>query len=201
MEGIPEKKWISLLLFAVLGCITQVSGQTEGCILVRWSLNATFVSYEVEIQNATGLMTSVTTNQTELQQCGLTPGDTYNVTVYGVNSSSAPMVFHAGPFSLIADIDECKNITLNNCPDNITCTNTIGSFTCNCTDGYGWNGTNCTDIDECSLSLHNCDISAICVNSAGSFNCTCELGFIVGFNETTYNCSGLCFNTLSICTS
>ena len=42
----------------------------------------------------------------------------------------------------ILDIDECAEKT-DNCNDNAKCTNTIGSFTCTCKEGYTGNGVNC----------------------------------------------------------
>ena len=45
-------------------------------------------------------------------------------------------------FTLI-DIDECANATTNNCDSNANCTNTPGSFTCTCNQGYTGNGTTC----------------------------------------------------------
>jgi len=45
------------------------------------------------------------------------------------------------------------------------------SFTCKCSDGYGFNGTDyCVDINECSLNTDNCDVGK-CVNTPGSFRC------------------------------
>ena len=44
------------------------------------------------------------------------------------------------------DIDECL-LETDNCHDNANCTNTEGSFECECLDGYEGNGVNCTDID------------------------------------------------------
>ena len=43
-------------------------------------------------------------------------------------------------------MDECvQNGHFNHdCHDNATCTNTDGSFTCACNDGYEGNGTQCT---------------------------------------------------------
>ena len=40
------------------------------------------------------------------------------------------------------DIDECKGLSL--CDGNAQCTNTIGSFTCACNEGYSGNGMTCT---------------------------------------------------------
>ena len=41
------------------------------------------------------------------------------------------------------DIDECASGT-HNCDANAQCSNTIGSFTCNCVQGYSGNGVECS---------------------------------------------------------
>ena len=40
------------------------------------------------------------------------------------------------------DIDECVEET-DNCDDNAICTNTDGSFTCECESGFSGNGVQC----------------------------------------------------------
>ena len=40
----------------------------------------------------------------------------------------------------ITDIDECK-IGIDLCHDNATCSNTNGSYTCQCKSGFSGNGT------------------------------------------------------------
>ena len=44
----------------------------------------------------------------------------------------------------ITDIDECENNDLNLCHEDASCTNTEGTFFCNCNDGYSGSGTECT---------------------------------------------------------
>ena len=44
---------------------------------------------------------------------------------------------------LFLDINECINANGNNCHENAICTNTNGSFTCQCESGYTGNGTTC----------------------------------------------------------
>ena len=42
----------------------------------------------------------------------------------------------------ISDNDECKSGN-NNCNANAKCTNTVGSFDCNCNSGFSGNGVDC----------------------------------------------------------
>ena len=44
---------------------------------------------------------------------------------------------------MFTDINECIDST-NNCHGQATCTNTAGSFICDCNDGYTGDGTTCT---------------------------------------------------------
>ena len=58
------------------------------------------------------------------------------------------------------DIDEC-NENRNNCDDNANCTNTNGSFTCTCIEGWSGDGVTCTSefiIIINRQSLHAADL-------------------------------------------
>ncbi|XP_072017455.1 lactadherin-like [Amphiura filiformis] len=70
------------------------------------------------------------------------------------------------------NIDECA-ISSDNCDANAGCTNTVGSFICECNAGYSGDGVTCTDINECTSSTDNCDATATCTNTVGSFTCAC----------------------------
>ena len=45
-------------------------------------------------------------------------------------------------FPLLVDIDECMT-SMELCDPNANCTNTPGSYTCACNQGYSGNGTTC----------------------------------------------------------
>ena len=92
-----------------------------------------------------------------------------------------------------ADIDEC---VYNPCHTNATCTDTHGSHTCTCIDGFTGDGLTCQsmfgvtqlsmssqvlmhshlDINEC-VSMRPCHSNATCTDTLGSFTCTCNSGF------------------------
>ncbi|XP_041482111.1 mucin-17-like isoform X2 [Lytechinus variegatus] len=82
----------------------------------------------------------------------------------------------------VTDTDECSNSTFNDCSQYADCTNTLGSFTCACLDGFQDTsptedlGRQCEDFNECS-NPKICPEFATCMNSPGSFSCTCLPGF------------------------
>ncbi|KAL3881713.1 hypothetical protein ACJMK2_028114 [Sinanodonta woodiana] len=75
------------------------------------------------------------------------------------------------------DVNECDSIP---CQNGGTCTNTLGSYLCNCSPG--WTGKNCPDdINECDFDP--CENGGNCTNEYGSYFCNCSLGW------TGKNCS------------
>lgn len=86
------------------------------------------------------------------------------------------------------DEDECTMSEINPCPNtNMTCTNTPGSFTCSCPDGFVFvmhgnttDTSSCDDIDECTQEPCSTDSAdhEHCTNSYGSFSCDCDDGFL-----------------------
>ena len=48
-------------------------------------------------------------------------------------------------YYFVLDINECTNTT-HDCDVNARCNNTIGSYTCECNQGFNGTGTNCTGI-------------------------------------------------------
>ena len=111
------------------------------------------------------------------------------------------------------DVDECSGGS-NPCDPNAICTNTDGSFTCACTDGFTGHGDSCTgektlvyiqclvyisfhaDIDECSADSSVCDSNANCMNVAGRFICNCNQGYTGDGNTCNGKRSSLLFISL-----
>ena len=58
--------------------------------------------------------------------------------------------------SLCVDRNECTNGE-HNCDEHAQCTNTDGSYTCTCNDGWEGDGFSCIDVDECQDQTDECD--------------------------------------------
>lgn len=52
-----------------------------------------------------------------------------------------------------ADIDECSDLTLNECPDDTDCQNLHGNYTCNCKSGFQKNDSKCEGMQL--VNIHN----------------------------------------------
>lgn len=114
------------------------------------------------------------------------------------------------------DINECY--LSNACNPNSNCSNTLGSYNCECNPGYSGDGKTCAgkqyisayhhdmcmstntcrkvydkivyfiDIDECVNGASDCNQNAICRNTNGGYVCECKMGY-VGNGKT---CEGTC---------
>eukprot|EP00122_Pirum_gemmata_P014732 Pgem_evm1s13743 len=62
------------------------------------------------------------------------------------------------------DVNECADPTLNNCDSNASCTNTNGSYTCKCKNGFVGNGNNCG----------LCPRGHVCNGGVSSITCTSQ---------------------------
>ena len=89
------------------------------------------------------------------------------------------------------DIDECtetaclkRDPPCTVCPDQSTCTNTLGSFSCPCSVGFEHpkneltNEAECVNVEECAAGTNNCDKNAQCLDAYGSFTCDCKPGWV-----------------------
>jgi len=65
--------------------------------------------------------------------------------------------------------DECAN-EMHECDPNAKCTDTVGSYKCECKEGFTGDGKSCSDVNECS-DKSACDDGFICINTNGSFDC------------------------------
>ena len=45
---------------------------------------------------------------------------------------------------ILTDVGECSDSEWNNCHNNAGCSNTVGTYTCICNEGYTGDGENCT---------------------------------------------------------
>ena len=95
------------------------------------------------------------------------------------------------------DVNECL---ANPCDVRASCTNAIGSFSCECnTTGFAGNGFVCSDVDECGRSMHDCQPEVgVCTNLEGSWSCACAAGYR-GDGQT--NCTNIdeCAEALDNC--
>ena len=112
------------------------------------------------------------------------------------------------PNSPFLEIDECLR---DPCDSNATCTNTAGSYICECNTGFTDSGVSCTsrlehiilakvtifrflDINECQNATKIiCDGNATCSDTEGSYECMCNTGYSGDGLTCTSKC--YCSNT------
>jgi hypothetical protein len=83
----------------------------------------------------------------------------------------------AGDPSSCQDVDECANVTTNDCDKNATCMNQSGSFECRCNTGFAGNGKSCLELSNCEGAANTCHIDAVCTKVAEGVQCACSGGF------------------------
>ncbi len=79
---------------------------------------------------------------------------------------------------------------INFCDKNSHCVNTVGSFKCECDNGYRLDGhredttkkINCLDVNECAEKSGNCSYNATCENKNGGYDCVCKVGLTWSYN-------------------
>lgn len=107
------------------------------------------------------------------------------------------------------DVNECDLHKGKVCPQNSECINTVGSYRCDCKDGFRKSRPEdliCTDVDECSEIPGLCHQR--CINYWGSYRCSCEPGYKLANDNRTCDdvdeceeyksnnlCVGFCENT------
>ena len=73
-----------------------------------------------------------------------------------------------------ADVNECNTTNPCDTDNTVSCTNSIGSYTCTCKTGF--DGKNCeNNINDCQDD--SCSFGGTCNDGVASFTCTCAPGY------------------------
>ncbi|XP_048250869.1 uncharacterized protein LOC124143207 [Haliotis rufescens] len=91
------------------------------------------------------------------------------------------------------DVNECTAGT-DNCHADAQCTNTAGSFSCQCQAGDVGDGIVCVDYDECTYD-NPCGDNSVCNNLDPSFTCSCA----AGYTGDGYTCTGISLYFFASC--
>ncbi|XP_067424425.1 adhesion G protein-coupled receptor E1-like [Emydura macquarii macquarii] len=130
-------------------------------------------------------------------RCISLAGSYYCNCIDGYESSSGEATFSGASDNTCHDIDECLGPSRADCGPHAHCTNTPGSYSCSCIDGYesssgkatfrGASENTCLDIDEClGPSRADCGPHAHCTNTPGSYYCSCIDGYESSSGKATF---------------
>ncbi|XP_014645888.1 PREDICTED: adhesion G protein-coupled receptor E1-like [Ceratotherium simum simum] len=75
------------------------------------------------------------------------------------------------------------------CSEHSECSNSLGSYSCSCQDGFFSNNSTCEDVDEC-VDPRACTEHATCHNSPGRYYCVCNPGFVSSSGNTRFHGPG-----------
>ena len=80
----------------------------------------------------------------------------------------------------------------NPCGDNKQCSNTAGSYTCDCGENMRFDGETCVSVDNCKQEWrskfdYDCPYMSRCENKEDGYSCTC----LDGFKMVNDRCEGL----------
>ncbi|XP_071772190.1 EGF-containing fibulin-like extracellular matrix protein 1 [Centroberyx gerrardi] len=91
----------------------------------------------------------------------------------GLTAVQCAVGFMPDEFNYCRDVNECESSN----PCQHQCYNILGSFICQCEQGYqlASDQLSCQDVDECSFSNYMCQWQ--CVNQPGGYACVCPDGY------------------------
>ena len=97
-----------------------------------------------------------------------------------VNYNNTQYLFFRSHFP--PDINECED-GLDDCDPFADCTNTVGSFECQCQEGFTGDGRECiisqpSLVNECETGVHDCSPFAKCIDLDNGFECRCRPGYV-----------------------
>ena len=92
--------------------------------------------------------------------CDGKPEHSQKLCYHTPKNSSAPLNFLFN-FSVTSDIDECSADS-SPCDENADCTNSDGSYSCTCKQGFTGNGSTCTGIDLDPLRSPSAQVVSCC---------------------------------------
>ncbi|XP_047423255.1 pro-epidermal growth factor isoform X1 [Sciurus carolinensis] len=76
---------------------------------------------------------------------------------------------------MVSDQDDCSPM---GCGRHAQCVSEGENATCQCLEGFAWDGKLCSDVDECEMGITVCPpTSSKCINTEGSYVCGCSQGY------------------------
>ncbi|XP_047555940.1 adhesion G protein-coupled receptor E5 isoform X5 [Lutra lutra] len=111
--------------------------------------------------------------------CQNTEGSYYCTCIPGYELPSGARMFKNESENRCQDVDECQQKP-RICKSRGICTNTQGSYTCECPPGLQLNPGDpnlCTDVNECTSGQNPCHSSTHCLNNIGGYKCRCRPGW------------------------
>ncbi|XP_030879148.1 adhesion G protein-coupled receptor E2-like isoform X1 [Leptonychotes weddellii] len=200
--GGPGRRRSFLLLLQVLGVsliLLEVGSQkTSDC--ARWCppkstcVNATTCRCSPGFISSSGEMfTSRLESCDDINECGPssavscgkfadcqnTEGSFYCTCIQGYELASQARTFRNESENTCQDVDECQ-LKPRICKSRGICTNTQGSYTCECPPGLELSPGDpnlCTDVNECTSGQNPCHNSTHCLNNIGGYECRCRPGW------------------------
>ena len=76
------------------------------------------------------------------------------------------------------DINECQN-GMHNCNMAAKCSNVIGSFSCECNEGWEGDGVTCQNIAETERALFECPDNSFKSEIGDLLECICHPGYVM----------------------